>query len=647
MLRLSSFSIRYKFMLALMPLLIALLWFSARGVLDHRQAEQDMVQFSQLLTLAQRAGNAAHALQRERGMSSGFIGSKGQKFADPLRTQRVETDKALAALWESRSTLSLSGTGNEIAQRLSHLQERLQALSSLRTQVDGLSLPTSQVVGWYTANVSDLIALVGDMSHLVTDGGLVTRVTAYYNLLDIKEQAGIVRALLSEVFAVDHFAPGQYERFSQLVGMENAYTNVFNQFAQPALRQRMQDFLSSAAAQPALKMRDTAFAKAATGGFGIDANAWFTQQTQRIDQLKAIEDAASADLLNWAGSLEEQARFSGYSYLGGAVAALLLALLLAFLVARNVYQQLTSTLKTIDAMGNDLTCRLDVPGSDELSQLNQAYNRSLENIEHVVCTIKQSAGLVERASNDIAQGNQDLAQRTDAQAASLVQTASSMEQITVAVKQTADYAAQASELMKTMEEQIGVADQVALQASEAMSKIRQSSEQMSQITAAIDAIAFQTNLLALNASVEAARAGEQGRGFAVVATEVRNLAQRSAGESQRIRELISGSIDQVHTGVELVARSSETMKEIMTSTSQVRDFVSDIATAAREQSLGVDQVHLALNQLEQVTQQNAVLVSQAADASQLLDRQAGDMKGTVDRFVVADVGNNTRIGLPV
>ncbi|MCI4029979.1 HAMP domain-containing protein [Dickeya dianthicola] len=645
MLRLSSLSIRYKFALALMPLLIALLWFAGNGVLERRHTEQDMVQFSQLLTLAQRAGNAAHALQRERGMSSGFIGSKGQKFADPLRTQRVETDKALAALWQSQSALALSSSAEGIAQRLSSLRERLQTLSSLRAQVDGFSLPTSQVVGWYTISVSDLIALVGDMSHLVTDGGLVTRVAAYYNLLNIKEQAGIMRALLSEVFAVDRFAPGQYERFSQLGGMENAYTTAFNQFAQPALRQQLQALLNDAAVQTALKMRDTAFAKAASGRFGIDANDWFSQQTQRIDRLKVIEDAACAELLSWADMLEKQARLSGYGYLGGTVAALLLALLLAVLVARNVYRQLTSTLKTIDEMGNDLTCRLDVPGKDELSQLNQAYNRSLENIEHVVCTIKQGAELVERASNEIAQGNQDLAQRTDEQAASLVETASSMEQITVAVKQTADYAAQASELMKTMGEQINVADQVTLQASEAMTQIRQSSEQMSQITAAIDAIAFQTNLLALNASVEAARAGEQGRGFAVVATEVRNLAQRSAGESQRIRELISTSINQVHAGVTLVTRSSETMKQIMTSTSQVRDFVSDIATAAREQSLGVDQVHLALNQLEQVTQQNAVLVSEAATASQLLDKQASDMKETVDRFVVAD-NSDVRIGLP-
>ncbi|WP_226092708.1 nitrate- and nitrite sensing domain-containing protein [Dickeya oryzae] len=653
MLRLSSLSIRYKFAMALTPLLIALLWFATNGALERRHTEQDMVQFAQLLTLAQRAGNAAHALQRERGMSSGYIGSKGQKFADPLREQRGETDKALAALWESRSALVLSDSAGDIAQRLSRLQERLQTLSSLRSQVDGLSLPTAQVVGWYTASVSDLIALVGDMSHQVTEGGLVSRLAAYYNLLNIKEQAGIMRALLSEVFAVDHFAPGQYERFSQLVGMENAYTTAFNQFAEPALRQQLQSSLSDAAAQTALKMRDTAFAKAATGGFGIDANEWFSQQTQRIDRLKVVEDAASAELLNWANRLESQARISGYGYLGGAVAAVVLALLLAVLVARNVYQQLTSTLKTIDEMGNDLTCRLDVPGKDELSQLNQAYNRSLENIEMVVSTIKQGAQLVERASTEIAQGNQDLAQRTDEQAASLVETASSMEQIAIAVKQTADYAGQASGLMTTMEAQISAADLVTMQASDAMAQIRKSSEQMSQITAAIDAIAFQTNLLALNASVEAARAGEQGRGFAVVATEVRNLAQRSASESQRIRDLISASIEQVHAGVTLVARSSETMKQIMASTSQVRDFVSDIATAAREQSLGVDQVHLALNQLEQVTQQNAALVSEAATASQLLDRQASDMKETVDRFVVADndAGNNnvtasTRIGLP-
>ncbi|MGM3173550.1 methyl-accepting chemotaxis protein [Dickeya lacustris] len=633
MLGFSSLSIRYKFALALMPLLFALLWFAALGALERRHVEQDMAQFATQLILAQRAGNAVHELQRERGMSAGYIGSKGQKFAEQLREQRGVTDKALAAFWQSASSVS---SGGELAPRLQRLQPRLQGVPSLRTQIEGFSIPATQAVGQYTASISDLIGVVGDMSHQVTDGGLITRVVAYYNLLSLKEQAGVMRALLSEVFAVDGFAPGQYERFSQLVGMEMAYATAFNQFAEPLQRQQMQDIANDPSVQTALKMRDTAFAKAASGGFGIDANEWFKQQSLRIDRLKGIEDSVSADLLGWSARLEQQARMSGYGYIGGASVAVLLALLLAVWVARNIYRQITSTLKTIDDMGNDLTCRLTVPGNDELSQLNRAYNRALENIEDIVVTIKQSADWVGQASHDITQGNQDLAQRTDEQAASLVETASSMEQITIAVKQTADYANQAAELMTSMEAQINVADNVTLQARDAMALIRQSSEQMSQITGAIDAIAFQTNLLALNASVEAARAGEQGRGFAVVATEVRNLAQRSAAESQRIRELIAASVEQVQTGVTLVARSSDTMQHIMSSATQVRHFVGDIATAANEQALGVSQVHLALNQLEQVTQQNAALVSQAASASQLLDQQADQMKQTVDKFVVSD-----------
>ncbi|ACS86434.1 methyl-accepting chemotaxis protein [Musicola paradisiaca] len=636
MLRLSSLSMRYRFALALMPLLIALLWFSSNGMLERRQAEREMAQFSQLLTLAEYAGNAAHAVQRERGMSSGYIGSKGQKFATSLRDQRLETDKALAILWQGWAALPQNEISGVIAQRLNTLKARQQGLSALRAQVDTFSLPTSQVVGWYTANISDMIAVVGDMGNLVTEGELVTRVVAYYSLLNFKEQAGIMRALLSEVFAVDRFGAGQYERFSQLVGMENAYGAVFNQFAQPTLKQRMRDGLNSPDAQPAIAMRDLAFAKAATGGFGVNADEWFKQQTVRIDQLKAIEDAAAETLLSFAQQLEHSAKQSWYAYLVGMIVALALALLLAVLVVRSIYRQMTSTLQTIDEMGNDLTRRLYVPGNDELSQLNRAYNRSLENIERIVCSIKKNASLVGRASNDISQGNQDLAQRTDAQAASLVETASSMEQISSAVKQTADYAAQASALMQSMEERIALAEQISRQANDAMAQIQNSSAQMSQLTGAIDSIAFQTNLLALNASVEAARAGEQGKGFAVVATEVRNLAQRSASESQRIRELISASIEQVRSGVMLVDSSSQTMREIMTSSAQVRDFVSDIATAAREQSLGVEQVHQALNQLERVTQQNATLVSQAADASQLLDRQASDMRETVDRFVVTD-----------
>jgi methyl-accepting chemotaxis protein len=286
-------------------------------------------------------------------------------------------------------------------------------------------------------------------------------------------------------------------------------------------------------------------------------------------------------------------------------------------------------------MDGDLTQRLDVPGSDELSLLNRAYNQAIENIQHIVSEIKHGAGVLRGASSEIASGNQDLASRTDQQAASLVETAASMEQIATAVNMTADNANEAKRLTQEMEKQVQEASRVAGETSNSMSAIRYSSEQISNIVSSIDEISFQTNLLALNAAVEAARAGELGKGFAVVASEVRNLSQRCANEAQQIRELVSKNMDQIQQGVALAQASDRALHAARENTGQMLSFVSDIAHAANEQSLGVSQVHEALNQLEQVTQQNAGLVASAASASQLLDQQSETMSELVGRFVVA------------
>jgi methyl-accepting chemotaxis protein len=310
------------------------------------------------------------------------------------------------------------------------------------------------------------------------------------------------------------------------------------------------------------------------------------------------------------------------------------ALAIAIVVARSIHLQLQGTLKTIGEMEGDLTQRLSVPGSVELSALNHAYNQSIENIQHIVKEIKSGSEVLHHASGDIAAGNQDLAQRTDEQAASIVETAASMEQISTAIAQTADNAREAEQLTLAMERDVMQANRVANEASQSMTEIRNSSEQISRIVASIDDISFQTNLLALNAAVEAARAGESGRGFAVVASEVRNLSQRCAKEASQIRELINQNMEKIAEGVARVSASGIALKAAADNSGLMKQYVSDIAQAANEQSLGVGQVHLALNQLEQVTQQNAALVSQAASASQVLDNQAAAMTQLVNRFIV-------------
>ncbi|WP_456372493.1 methyl-accepting chemotaxis protein [Thiolapillus sp.] len=272
----------------------------------------------------------------------------------------------------------------------------------------------------------------------------------------------------------------------------------------------------------------------------------------------------------------------------------------------------------------------DYEGS--FARLKDDVNTTIANLTRVIGSIRNSADAVEHASQEIAEGNTDLARRTELQASNLEETASSMEEITSTVRQNADNSRKASELSSITLDQALDGGTVVQNTIAAMEKITASSKKIAAIISVIDDIAFQTNLLALNAAVEAARAGEQGRGFAVVATEVRNLAQRSATAAKEIKELIEDSVNKVEEGSELVDQSGKTLEEIVTSVKKVNDFIAEIAAASSEQYAGIDQVNQAVSQMDEVTQQNATLVEEAAQTSQMMDEQAKELGELISFF---------------
>ncbi len=294
----------------------------------------------------------------------------------------------------------------------------------------------------------------------------------------------------------------------------------------------------------------------------------------------------------------------------------------------------------------DLSMRLELKRNDEVGQTAQAFNNMMDTLEGLVAQIRESAEAIAASSRQIAAGNENLSQRTDQQAASLAETASSLEEITATVKQTAEYADQAKGASGSVDQRARSAGDVAKRTTAAMGDIREASEKITSIIKAIDDIAFQTNLLALNASVEAARAGEQGRGFAVVAQEVRKLAGRSAEEAAQIRHLVDDSVAKVSEGELLVNASSAHLQEIIESLGEVTSYVTEIAGATHEQSAGIDQINQAISQLDQVTHQNARLVQEATTASHTLDDRAGDMHSLVGRFRVSDAAGQRQLSLP-
>jgi methyl-accepting chemotaxis protein len=255
-----------------------------------------------------------------------------------------------------------------------------------------------------------------------------------------------------------------------------------------------------------------------------------------------------------------------------------------------------------------------------------------ESLMGIVGQVHISTGAIASAAGEIASGNLDLSSRTEEQAASLEETAASMEELTATVKRNSEHARQANELAASASTVSERAGDVVSQVVQTMGSINQASQKIVEIIAVIDGIAFQTNILALNAAVEAARAGEQGRGFAVVASEVRSLAQRSATAAKEIKALIGGSVEQVERGNQLVDEAGATMNEVLDSVKRVTLIMGEIMNASEEQATGIEQINLALTQMDQVTQQNAALVEQAAAAAESMREQAETLVTAVSVF---------------
>ena len=315
----------------------------------------------------------------------------------------------------------------------------------------------------------------------------------------------------------------------------------------------------------------------------------------------------------------------------GGVVILGSVILLAFAISKGL-DEAVRVCKNV-AQGK-LGLNIRPKSNDEIGQLLESLKFMDENLMRVVNEVQSAVANIGAASQEIAQGNTSLSQRTEEQASSLEETASSMEEMTGTVKQNADSAAEARQLADANRQRASTGADVVLRTVEAMSEINQSSSKISDIITTIDGIAFQTNLLALNAAVEAARAGEQGRGFAVVASEVRSLAQRSAEAAKEIKALIEDSVGKVRIGTQLVDESGKTLEEIIVGAQKVADIIAEIAAASQEQASGIDQVNNAITQMDNMTQDNAALVEEAAAASRAMQEQAHNLNQLMSFFRV-------------
>lgn len=483
----------------------------------------------------------------------------------------------------------------------------MRTLANSNRQLDQLSANNLQPIEW----LGQMMAYSRD-NVIALDDALLTgdpAAVAKYKLAATENKARI--DALWDKYLTTPMAPGEKEQGEDYQSKRSRYRDVRNAIA---------DDLTAGKVEQARQRR-------------------VTELQPYVDAMLSAGQALVERQANEAqqAQLEADARYWHALWLSVIAMALGIGvtLLLAVLLVRSMLSALRQAVTVAEQIATgELGHRIEIASNDEFGRLLLALQTMDNKLSEIVNSVSSTAASVGAAARQIALGNDDLSQRTQEQASALEQTAATMEEMTATVKRNSDNAYQADQLGHQARNQADSSADVVQRTINAMADINVSSRKIGDIINVINEIAFQTNLLALNAAVEAARAGEQGRGFAVVASEVRNLAQRSASAAKEIKTLIGDSVDKVAIGTQLVNASGKALNDIVIDVKRVTDIVAEIAAASSEQAHGIDQINLAVTQMDTTTQQNAALVEEAASASKSMEHQAEELIERVAFFRV-------------
>ncbi len=622
--------IRTQIILILALPMVGMIWFAANAMVDRWQTASRMATLEGLAQYSSRVGEVVHALQRERGATALFIGSRGQAQGEAMLEERRGTDSAMRGLLAYAAASDVTSTDSGFRALYEAATRELSRIDQLRESISSQRTTGPESFSYYSATIGALLDSVRYTTGISTDTDVAVRIDAYVNYMLAKERAGQERGNGAGGIAAGRFTAATYQQFLQIIADQETYFRLFRGQAQPELISLHDRTVTGRASNETARIRGLIREGGLSGELaGTEGSYWFDMTTERIDQMKEVEDQIAAELIATVGSLRQESQnVLMFNAILTATTVFGAALMAIFLI-RMITGGLNAAVSTADQLAKgDFTRTITVDAGGEIGQLQRAM---LKMQEQLIETIGQVTLVVENVASGaqaMSATSEQLSQGSTEQAAAAEQASASMEEMSANIRQSADNAAQTEKIASQSARE---AEDSGKAVDEAVAAMRTIAEKIN----IIQEIARQTDLLALNAAVEAARAGQHGKGFAVVASEVRKLAERSQEAAGEISGL-SGKT------VEVSQRAGEMLRSLVPSIQRTADLVQEISAASREQNVGAEQINEAIRELDAVIQQNAAASTEASSVAESLASQSEQLRGAISFFHLGDAAAKAR-----